>query len=94
MSSYLLNHLQSKQTSYPLLFHVAMDILPAQASSMPCKQIFSSSKHTCTDSQNCLQLEIVEALQLLKFTYKQSHLNFTPDLITEKMDYNISRLAT
>jgi hypothetical protein len=32
---------------YPLLFWVAMDVLPAQASSVPCERAFSSSKETC-----------------------------------------------
>ncbi|KAI9455500.1 Frag1/DRAM/Sfk1 family-domain-containing protein [Boletus coccyginus] len=36
----------------------------------------------------------VQALQFLKFTYKQSRLNFTPDLIAEEVDYSISGLVT
>jgi len=71
-----------------------MDILPAQASSVPCERIFSSSKLTCTDSRNRLLPETVQALQFLKFTYKQSRLNFTPDLIAEEVDYSISGLVT
>jgi len=33
---------------------------------------------------------VLEALQVLKFSYKQDRLNFTSDLIAEEADYNIS----
>ena len=67
-----------------------MDILPAQASSVPCKWIFSSSKLTCTDRHNKLGPATFEALQILKFAYKQGWLDFTPDLIVHEKDYGIS----
>jgi len=93
-SKFVLICSQSKQNVYPLLFCVAMDVLPAQASSVPCERIFSSSKLTCTDSRNRLLPDTIEALQFLKFTYKQSRLNFTPDLIAEEVDYGISGHVT
>ena len=67
-----------------------MDILPAQASPIPCKWIFSSSKLTCTDRRNKLGPATFKALQILKFAYKQGQLDFTPDLIAHKKDYRIS----
>ena len=48
-----------------------MDILPIQASSVPCERIFSSSKETITARRNALSPPVVEALQLLKYATKQ-----------------------
>ena len=48
-----------------------MDILPIQASSVPCERVFSSSKETITARRNALSPHLVEALQLLKFSTKQ-----------------------
>jgi hypothetical protein len=55
-----------------------MDILPIQASAVPCERVFSSSKETTTDRRNNLGPRMVEALQLLKFQSKRGRpLNFT-----------------
>jgi hypothetical protein len=48
-----------------------MDILPIQASSVPCERVFSSSKETITAKRNSLSPRLIEALQLLKYTTKQ-----------------------
>jgi len=48
-----------------------MDVLPIQASSVPCERVFSSSKETITARRNSLGPPLVEALQLLKYTAKQ-----------------------
>ena len=48
-----------------------MDILPIQASSVPCERVFSSSKETITARRNALSPNLVEALQLLKYATKQ-----------------------
>ncbi|KIK76463.1 hypothetical protein PAXRUDRAFT_95380, partial [Paxillus rubicundulus Ve08.2h10] len=74
---------------YPLLSQVAMDVLPAQASSIPCECAFSSSKETCALQQNNLSPHLPEALQVLKFKYKQKGLSFTSDLIEKPQDYSI-----
>jgi hypothetical protein len=58
-----------------------MDILPIQASSVPCERVFSSSKETITARRNKLSPQLVEALQLLKFSSKQGRgISFTPGL--------------
>lgn len=67
-----------------------MDVLPAQASSVPSERVFSSSKETCTDRRANLSPAVLEALQILKFSYKQDRLNFTSHLVAEEVDYNIS----
>jgi hAT family C-terminal dimerisation region len=66
---------------YPTLFKLAMDILPIQASSVPCERVFSSSKQTITARRNQLSPQLVETLQLLKFSAKKGHqLTFTSGL--------------
>ena len=58
-----------------------MDILPIQASSVPCERVFSSSKETVTARRNSLSPKLMEALQLLKFSTKQGRgLSFTKGL--------------
>jgi len=61
---------------YPTLFAIAMDYLPIQAISVPCKHIFSSAKETDTAKRNKMSPMLMEALQLLKFSLKKQHLNF------------------
>ncbi|KAG2122879.1 hypothetical protein BD769DRAFT_1360213 [Suillus cothurnatus] len=67
-----------------------MDALPAQVSSVPSKQVFSSSKETCTLWHANLLPSVLEALQILKFSYKHDRLNFTFHFIAKEADYNIS----
>jgi hypothetical protein len=58
-----------------------MDILPIQASSVPCERVFSSSKETVTARRNSLSPKLMEALQLLKFSTKQGRgVSFTKGL--------------
>jgi hypothetical protein len=69
---------QENQEQFPTLFKLAMDILPIQASSVPCERVFSSSKETITARRNSLSPQVVEALQLLKFAARQGRsLSFT-----------------
>jgi len=54
------------------------------------ERIFSSSKETCTARRASLSPPVLEALQVLKFSYKQDRLNFTEDSVTDEVDYSIS----
>lgn len=55
-----------------------MDILPIQSSAVPCEQVFSSSKETMRACRNHIGPDLMEALQLLKFSIWQGQsLNFT-----------------
>jgi hypothetical protein len=55
-----------------------MDILPIQGSSVPCEHVSSSGKKTMTAQQSWISLDLMEALQLLKFSLWQGHaLDFT-----------------
>lgn len=55
-----------------------MDLLPIQASSVPCERVFSSSKETMSARRSRIGPDLMEALQMLKYSIKQSGgLNFT-----------------
>ncbi len=58
-----------------------MDILPVQASAVPCERVFSSGKETMTAQRNRISPELMEALRILKFSVKKGRgLNFTEGL--------------
>ncbi|KAG6903295.1 hypothetical protein DXG01_000600, partial [Tephrocybe rancida] len=55
---------------YPTFARMALDVLPCQASSVPCERIFSSSKLTATDHRARLGSEMFEKLQILKHIWR------------------------
>ena len=57
-----------------------MDILPAQASSVPCERLFSSGKETYTARRNRIQPNLMEALQAFKLSSRNGSLNLTEHL--------------
>ncbi|EIM89267.1 uncharacterized protein STEHIDRAFT_26255, partial [Stereum hirsutum FP-91666 SS1] len=59
------------------MYRVAVDVLPMQASSVPCERVFSSSKLTTTARRNKLSPALVEVLQILKYIFKQERLDFS-----------------
>ena len=60
------------------LFAMAADVLPIQASAVPCERVFSSSKETVTARRNQISGDLMEQLQMLKFSIKKGRgLNFT-----------------
>ena len=55
-----------------------MDVLPIQASAVPCERVFSSSKETMTARRNRIGPELMEQLQMMKYSvHKGRALNFT-----------------
>ncbi|KAG8773678.1 hypothetical protein FRC12_002386 [Ceratobasidium sp. 428] len=62
----------SKSSQLPLIYKVALDILPAQASSVSSERVFSSSKMTCTQSRNRISASSVEALQIFKHALRSN----------------------
>jgi hypothetical protein len=74
---------------YSYMFCVAMDVLPVQASAVPCESAFSLGKQTATPNRNPLNPALMEALQLLKYIYKQDQLNFMQDVLAREEDYRI-----
>ena len=70
-----------------------MDILPIQGSSVPCEQVFSSAKETMTGHSSHIQPELMEALQLLKYSVKPRHgLSFTAGHSWREEEKEIERL--
>lgn len=66
---------------------MAMDYLPIQSSSVPCERAFSSSAETDTKKRNRIHPALMEALQLLKYTYKaKGSLDFMRGLATTEAD--------
>jgi hypothetical protein len=70
--------LKENQLRYPTIFALAMDIIPIQGSAVPCERVFSSAKETVTARRNRISGELMEALQMLKFSFRKGRgLNFT-----------------
>ena len=65
---------------FPNIFCLAMDVLPAQVSSVPCKCLFSSGKETCTPHRNRIDPKLMEVLQALKLSSHNCSLNLTEHL--------------
>jgi hypothetical protein len=64
-----------------------MDIIPIQGSAVPYKCVFSSAKETMTARRSRISPELMEALQVLKFSIRkgQSGQSLT---FTTGMDYS------
>jgi hypothetical protein len=52
-----------------------LDILPSQASSVPCERIFSTAKLTATDRRSRLKADIFEILQIMNSTWRDRLVN-------------------
>ena len=61
-----LNGLKDHADVYPTLARIALDILPAQASSVPCEQLFSGTKQVATDRQASLGPVVFEEATITK----------------------------
>jgi hypothetical protein len=72
----LMHWWQQNRLQYPTLWKIARDILPAQATSVPSEQVFSSSKHITTQERSRIDTGMVEKLQILKFGLQQEKLDF------------------
>ncbi|KIL57399.1 hypothetical protein M378DRAFT_47871, partial [Amanita muscaria Koide BX008] len=60
---------------YPTLSRIALDVLPSQASSVPCERAFSSAKLTGSDRRSRMKAEIFEILQILKAKWRGNLIN-------------------
>jgi hypothetical protein len=58
--------LQNHAELYPTLSRIALDVLPSQASSVPCERVFSGTKQIATDRRACLGSTTFEELTILK----------------------------
>lgn len=78
---YLIISLQDSKLRYPKIFPLAMDIIPIQASSVPCERVFSSGKETMAPRRRRIKPGLMEKLQMLKYSIRKNHhLNFTEGL--------------
>ena len=62
-----------------------MDIIPIQASSVPCERVFSSGKETMAPRRRRISPDLMEALQVLKYSIRKgsSSLSFTEGMTWE-----------
>ncbi|KAF9478524.1 hypothetical protein BDN70DRAFT_789800, partial [Pholiota conissans] len=74
---------------YPLLYRIALDILPIQASAIPCEHFFSSSEQTDTDRRSNLSMFKMEELQVLKFIHRKDRLNFQQGLLCTERELSV-----
>ncbi|KAF7333764.1 HAT family dimerization domain-containing protein [Mycena venus] len=69
---------EENQLRYPTIFASALDVLPVQGSAVPCERVFSSAGETDTPRRNRTAPDLMEGLQMLKFSVKKGRgLNFT-----------------
>ena len=61
---------QENQYRYPTIFKLAMDVLAIQGSAVPCEHVFSSGKETMSARHSWITDDLMEALQMLKFSLK------------------------
>ena len=62
--------LQDHALEYPTLARIALDVLPSQASSVPCERVFSGSKQIASDRCACLGSEVFEELVIMGSTWR------------------------
>jgi hypothetical protein len=72
---------QSKKREFPILYRIALDVIPIQASAVPCKRVFSSSKEIDTNRRSSIGHELMEVLQMSKYLYRSEHLDFTTGIL-------------
>ena len=61
---------------------LAMDVLAIQGSAVPCERVFSSRKETMLTHRNQIKDDLMEALQMLKYSLNHDcELNFTAGLV-------------
>ncbi|KIJ92167.1 hypothetical protein K443DRAFT_45922, partial [Laccaria amethystina LaAM-08-1] len=77
----------------PLLYATKMDVLPMQASSVPCERVFLSSKETDTLHQSQLSPEMMEMFQVLKFQYHSGRLDFNNKWIASEAELSVADIS-
>lgn len=89
LGTYMLTLSQRRRYDHELVFRVALDVLPAQASAVPCERVFSSAKETDTLRRNGLKPVLMEALQICKYALKSERLDFRDDWVAQEEEPTI-----
>jgi hypothetical protein len=63
-----------------------MTVLAVPATSVPSERVFSSSGRTDTPARNRLSPMVMEALQVLKFNYRNNVLDFRSAIADDAVD--------
>jgi hypothetical protein len=85
--------LQDAKQRYSQLYPLAMDVLPIQASSVPCERVFSSGKETMAPRRQKIKPALMEKLQMLKYGIRKgTQLNFTEGMSWAKELIEIEEL--
>ncbi|KAJ6459696.1 hypothetical protein C8R47DRAFT_994500, partial [Mycena vitilis] len=71
------------------LYQIALDVLPVQASAVPCERVFSSSKETDALRRGDLSPAVMEMLQILKFIYRKGRISFVDDLVATEEELSV-----
>ena len=66
------NLLQNNGALYPTLCCIALDYLACQASSVPCKRVFSAGGEVATKRRAQLGAARFEELQMMKFAWRNN----------------------
>ncbi|KAJ7894903.1 hypothetical protein B0H14DRAFT_2334233, partial [Mycena olivaceomarginata] len=74
---------------FKTLFRLALDVLPAQASAVPCERVFSSSKETDVLRRGSLSPTVIEMLQILKFIYRKGRISFTEGWVATEEELTV-----
>ena len=65
---------------------MVLDYLPIQGSAVPCERAFSSSAETDTNRRNRISPNLMEALQILKYSIRNDLIDFTSGGIVTEQD--------
>jgi len=85
---------QANQHRFPTLFLAALDYLAIQGSAVPCERVFSSAKETITMRRNRMGYDLMEALQMLKFTLRNHRvLDFSVGITKEAEIFRLEELS-
>ena len=63
-----------------MLFQMALDYMPTQATSVPCESVFSQAGNTDTPHRSSITDDMFESLQVLKYLIHRDRLSFTQHL--------------
>jgi len=81
--------IQSKRREFPILYRIALDVIPVQASAVPCERVFSSSKETDTNRRSNIGDDLMEVIQMSKYLHRGERLDFTTGLLATEEECSI-----